>query len=277
VFPSIQLLQTYLRQLRSIREVLLEVVTGLKLFSSPVSAFKADVDSIVRVVYALPFKSSDCCCVADPAKPENFGFDICAACAARSTVFLDSLRRLKGSLKEHPLWRNSSTSEVKFGTRQLERQITRQLHSNLLPKFLSDARLSELLTRLAGKVPVEAFDVESKYCQQAPWPYAVIELQKLNMYWSPLDKLEVLLASLNVLRGCLMLVGAPGGDVMLPALGFILYSAQLPNLVANLYYVKQFALIDRGDEEKDSWELFLLATCVTVQVLTQFEAANPST
>ncbi|XP_054798818.1 vacuolar protein sorting-associated protein 9A-like isoform X2 [Prosopis cineraria] len=92
----------------------------------------------------------------------------------------------------------------------------------------------------------ENLDVKSNFQNETSWLLAQKELQKINMYKAPRDKLVCILNCCKVINNLLINASIasnanpPGADEFLPVLIYVTIKANPPQLHSNLLYIQRF-------------------------------------
>ncbi|KAL1196306.1 Vacuolar protein sorting-associated protein 9A [Cardamine amara subsp. amara] len=89
-------------------------------------------------------------------------------------------------------------------------------------------------------------DIQSTFQNQSSWLVAQKELQKINMYKAPHDKLMCILGYCKVINNLLLTASiasnekAPGADEFLPVLIYVTIKANPPQFHSNLLYIERY-------------------------------------
>jgi hypothetical protein len=105
------------------------------------------------------------------------------------------------------------------------------------------------------------------------WLLAQKELQKINQYKAPRDKLVCLLNCCRVLNNMLNVCVPPGGappgaDDFLPVLVYVVLRASPPQLASNLAYITRFRLASRLVSEAAYFFTNLVSAAVRARCAT---------
>ncbi|XP_028757452.1 vacuolar protein sorting-associated protein 9A isoform X2 [Neltuma alba] len=109
-----------------------------------------------------------------------------------------------------------------------------------------DEHLSEKMALIQQFIRPENLDVKSNFQNETSWLLAQKELQKINMYKAPRDKLVCILNCCKVINNLLINASVasnsnpPGADEFLPVLIYVTIKANPPQLYSNLLYIQRF-------------------------------------
>ncbi|KAK9081892.1 hypothetical protein Syun_030729 [Stephania yunnanensis] len=109
-----------------------------------------------------------------------------------------------------------------------------------------DERLSEKMALLQQFVRPENLDIKPTFQNETSWLLAQKELQKINMYKAPRDKLGCILNCCRVINNLLLNASIaskenpPGADEFLPVLIYVTIKANPPQLHSNLLYIQRY-------------------------------------
>ena len=167
--------------------------------------------------------------------------------AVKVQSFLEST---EAAFRSHPLWAGASDAALDGAGEGLEKYLMTKLHARafaLCPEErLADARSDARRSLLAAFVRPEHLDVPARYRNERSWTLARAELQKINTFKAPRDKLVCMLNCCKVVTNLLNVSAAesegepPGADDFLPVLIFVVLKAGVPQLYANLKYIERF-------------------------------------
>lgn len=109
-----------------------------------------------------------------------------------------------------------------------------------------DDQLYEKIALIQQFVRPENLDIKPVFQNEASWLLAQKELQKINMYKAPRDKLVCILNCCKVINNLLINASSsagenpPGADDFLPVLIYVTIKANPPQLHSNLLYIQRF-------------------------------------
>jgi len=110
----------------------------------------------------------------------------------------------------------------------------------------SDEELFEKMSLLQQFIRPENLDIKPEYQNETSWLLAQKELQKINMYKAPRDKLACILNCCKVINNLLLNASIvsnenpPGADEFLPVLIYVTIKANPPQLHSNLLYIQRY-------------------------------------
>ncbi|THU69797.1 hypothetical protein C4D60_Mb08t18190 [Musa balbisiana] len=110
----------------------------------------------------------------------------------------------------------------------------------------SDGELYEKMALLQQFVRPENLDIKPAFQNETSWLLAQKELQKINMYKAPRDKLVCILNCCKVINNLLLNASItsnenpPGADEFLPVLIYVTIKANPPQLHSNLLYIQRY-------------------------------------
>ncbi|XP_051207764.1 vacuolar protein sorting-associated protein 9A-like isoform X1 [Lolium perenne] len=157
---------------------------------------------------------------------------------------------MEAAFREHPLWANATHQEIDHALEGLEKYIMTKLFDRTFgaspEDAAADAEVSERIGLLQRFVRPEHLDIPKVLHNEASWLLAVKELQKINSFKSPRDKLLCVMSCCQVINNLLLNVSMSndrtpsGADEFLPILIYITIKANPPHLHSNLKFVQLF-------------------------------------
>ncbi|KAK3263739.1 hypothetical protein CYMTET_27472 [Cymbomonas tetramitiformis] len=158
----------------------------------------------------------------------------------------------EGSFRTNPLWRNASEEEIEAAGEGLEKYLMTKLYARTFAVTeedkKEDAAVYNRTVALAFMRP-EHLDIPLHYRNEQCWLLAQKELQKINQYKAPRDKLVCILNCCRVISNLLNVSAdensPPGADDFLPVLIYVVMKANPPQLNSNLEYILRFRLASR--------------------------------
>ncbi|WOK96535.1 vacuolar protein sorting-associated protein 9A isoform X1 [Canna indica] len=162
----------------------------------------------------------------------------------------DFLATMETSINEHPLWAHASYEEIDNAIECLEKYIMTKLFNNTFPSSTEDLKLdleiSEKVSLLQHFIKPDHLDVPRVLQNEASWLFAAKELQKINAFKAPRDKLLCIINCCHAINNLLLDISMTsnhkpaGDDDFLPILIYVTIKANPPQLHSNLKYVKLF-------------------------------------
>lgn len=158
--------------------------------------------------------------------------------------FLD---QMEGVLFRHPLWEGASAEEFDNAREGLEKLLMTRIHSRAFkpdPSYPEkDAALSARLAALGSFLTLAHLDIAENLHNEVSHILAQKELQKINQYKAPRDKMVCILNCCKVISNLLTHAreGQPyGADEFLPLLIFIVLKANPEDLHSNMLYISNY-------------------------------------
>ncbi|KAH9550887.1 hypothetical protein CY35_10G095400 [Sphagnum magellanicum] len=160
------------------------------------------------------------------------------------------LSTTEGAFQAHPLFANATDEELESAGEGLEKYLMTKLFARAfapLPEEVEhDQRLSEKMGMLQQFIRPEHLDIPPSFQNESSWLLAQKELQKINTYKAPRDKLVCILNCCRVINNLLLNVSLAtndnpsGADDFLPILIYIVIKANPPQLHSNLLYISRY-------------------------------------
>ncbi|CAM6041414.1 unnamed protein product, partial [Sphagnum compactum] len=160
------------------------------------------------------------------------------------------LSTTEGAFQTHPLFANATDEELESAGEGLEKYLMTKLFARAfapVPEEVEhDQRLSEKMGMLQQFIRPEHLDIPPSFQNESSWLLAQKELQKINTYKAPRDKLVCILNCCRVINNLLLNVSLAtndnpsGADDFLPILIYIVIKANPPQLHSNLLYISRY-------------------------------------
>ncbi|KAK4391159.1 Beta-1,3-galactosyltransferase 7 [Sesamum angolense] len=202
-----------------------------------------------------------------------------------SAAVQEFLGNMEATFRAHSLWAGSSEEELESAGEGLEKYVMTKLFTRVFASISEDVKADELLHEKMSLVQQfirpENLDIKPTYQNETSWlrntltfdhvyfgnelsnnfglqiPYAQggsvcslstcsKELQKINMYKAPRDKIACILNCCKVISNLLLNASFasnedhPGADEFLPVLIYVTIKANLPQLHSNLSYIQRY-------------------------------------
>ncbi|KAM0921518.1 hypothetical protein ACQ4PT_006806 [Festuca glaucescens] len=167
-----------------------------------------------------------------------------------SAAVQEFLENMEGAFRSHTPWAGSSEEELESAGEGLEKYIMTKLYNRVFASVPEDVRsdeeLFEKMSLLQQFIHPENLDIKPEYQNETSWLLAQKELQKINMYKAPRDKLACILNCCKVINNLLMNAShmsnddAHGADEFLPVLIYVTLKANPPQLHSNLLYIQRY-------------------------------------
>ncbi|GLT69470.1 hypothetical protein SLA2020_416180 [Shorea laevis] len=165
-----------------------------------------------------------------------------------SAAVQEFLAKMEAAFRAHPLWAGCSEEELDSAGEGLEKYVMTKLFTRVfasLPDYVKhDNQLSEKMALLQQFVRPENLDIKPTFQNETSWLLAQKELQKINVYKAPRDKLICILSCCKIINNLLYNEtiasngNPPGADEFLPVLIYVTIKASPPQLHSNLLYIQ---------------------------------------
>ncbi|XP_066385640.1 vacuolar protein sorting-associated protein 9A-like isoform X3 [Miscanthus floridulus] len=160
------------------------------------------------------------------------------------------LAEMESAIRDHPLWANATSQEIDHALEGLEKYIMTKLFDRTFGTSTEDAvtdmEISEKIGLLQQFVKPHHLDIPKVLHNEASWLLAVKELQKINSFKAPREKLLCIMSCCQVINNLLLNISMSndrtlsGADEFLPILIYITIKANPPQLHSNLKFVQLF-------------------------------------
>lgn len=162
------------------------------------------------------------------------------------------LQQMEASFRKHPLWRDGSPEELDAALEGLEKYVMIKLYDLSFGVSADDKERDALLSAKIGAldfVKPSNLEIPPRYWDESSWVLAQKELQNVNQYKAPGDKLICVMNCCrvinNVLTSSSKAQAPPGADDFFPLLVYTIIRANPPRLESNLQFVSRFRKADR--------------------------------
>ncbi|XP_010999498.1 PREDICTED: vacuolar protein sorting-associated protein 9A-like isoform X1 [Populus euphratica] len=157
---------------------------------------------------------------------------------------------MEAAIMEHPLWAGATDDEFDCSMEGLEKYIMTKLFSRtfaISPEDVQiDQEISEKIHMLQSFLRPEHLDIPPFLQNEASWLLAEKELQKINAFRAPREKLHCIMSCCRIINNLLLnasmsenhVVG--GADDFLPVLIYVTIKANPPQLHSNLKYIQLY-------------------------------------
>ncbi|KAK6131104.1 hypothetical protein DH2020_035149 [Rehmannia glutinosa] len=175
-----------------------------------------------------------------------------------SAAVQEFLGNMEASFRAHSLWAGSTEEELESAGEGLEKYVMTKLFTRVFASIPEDVKadeqLHEKMALIQQFIRPENLDIKPTFQNESSWlvskemnpKLAQKELQKINMYKAPRDKLVCILNCCKVINNLLLNASIasnedhPGADEFLPVLIFVTIKANPPQLHSNLSYIQRF-------------------------------------
>ncbi|KAJ9166598.1 hypothetical protein P3X46_021324 [Hevea brasiliensis] len=167
-----------------------------------------------------------------------------------SALVQEFFANMEAAFRAHPLWARCSDEELESAGEGLEKYVMTKLFTRVFASLPDDVKvdeqLSEKMSLIQQFIRPENLDIKPTFQNEASWLLAQKELQKINMYKAPRDKLVCILNCCKVINNLLLNASIasnenpPGADEFLPVLIYVTMKANPPQLHSNLLYIQRY-------------------------------------
>lgn len=167
-----------------------------------------------------------------------------------SSAVQEFLAKMEADFRAHPLWAGCSEEELESAGEGLEKYVMTKLFTRVFASLPDDVKhdeeLSEKMALVQQFIRPENLDIKPNFQNETSWLLAQKELQKINMYKAPRDKLVCILNCSKVISNLLLNASIasnenpPGADEFLPVLIYVTIKANPPQLHSNLLYIQRY-------------------------------------
>ncbi|MCO5614860.1 hypothetical protein L7F22_069145 [Adiantum nelumboides] len=153
---------------------------------------------------------------------------------------------MEGTFKGHPLWAGATPEELENAGEGLEKYLMTKLYSRTfasVPEEVEhDQRVYEKMHLLQQFIRPEHLDIPPKFQNETSWLLAQKDIQKINTYKNPRDKIQCILSCSTVILNVSMAAdeNPPGADEFLPVLIYVIIKANPPQLYSNLLFIQRY-------------------------------------
>ncbi|XP_010507992.1 PREDICTED: vacuolar protein sorting-associated protein 9A-like [Camelina sativa] len=158
--------------------------------------------------------------------------------------------KMEAAFRAHPLWSGCSEEELDSAGDGLEKYVMTKLFTRVFASntedVIADEKLFQKMSLVQQFISPESLDIQPTFQNESSWLLAQKELQKINMYKAPRDKLVCILNCCKVINNLLLNASiasngnAPGADEFLPVLIYVTIKANPPQLHSNLLYIQRY-------------------------------------
>ncbi|VVB13784.1 unnamed protein product [Arabis nemorensis] len=158
--------------------------------------------------------------------------------------------KMEVAFRSHPLWSGCSEEELDGAVDGLEKYVMTKLFTRVFASntedVIADEALSQKMSLVQQFISPENLDIQPTFQNETSWLLAQKELQKINMYKTPRDKLMCILSCCKVINNLLFNASissnenTPGADEFLPVLIYVTIKANPPQFHSNLLYIQRY-------------------------------------
>ncbi|KAL1813610.1 hypothetical protein DCAR_0625973 [Daucus carota subsp. sativus] len=167
-----------------------------------------------------------------------------------SAAVQNFLSNMEAAFRAHSLWAGCSEEELDSAGEGLEKYVMTKLFTRVYASVPEEVNEDDLLHQKVALIQQfirpENLDIQPIYQNETSWLLAQKELQKINMYKAPRDKLVCILNCCKVINNLLLNASIasnenpPGADEFLPVLIYVTIKANPPQLHSNLLYIQRY-------------------------------------
>ncbi|XVE60662.1 hypothetical protein DITRI_Ditri05aG0146400 [Diplodiscus trichospermus] len=178
----------------------------------------------------------------------------------RNPASLDLVRSIKriqdfyltmeAAIRDHPLWADSSDAEIDNALEGLEKYVTTKLHSRTFASSAEDVKMdqqiSDKISLLQTFLRPQHLDIPPVLQNESSWLLAEKELNKINAFKAPREKLLCIMNCCRVINNLLLNASISedhvlgGADDFLPVLIYVTIKANPPQLHSNLKFIQLY-------------------------------------
>ncbi|XP_047320059.1 vacuolar protein sorting-associated protein 9A-like [Impatiens glandulifera] len=159
------------------------------------------------------------------------------------------LETMEATIRDHTLWAGATEEEVDSAVEGLEKYVMTKLFSRTFAVSIEDSKadqdISEKICLLRSFLKPEHLDIPPNFHNESSWLLAQKELQKINAFKSPREKLLCIMSCCRIINN-LLLNGSmsdnhvSGADDFLPILIYITIKSNPPQLHSNLKFIQLY-------------------------------------
>jgi len=116
-----------------------------------------------------------------------------------------------------------------------------------------DKRLTQLIQKNTNTYSLlENWKINPKYIGGAPWNNAQLQLGKISKFKTPYEKYVCISRAWRSILESATLLDTPEPDTFLTIMSYVIFKAEIPNLIANIHFIMLFADLD----DRENSQLF---------------------
>ncbi|KAL9432264.1 hypothetical protein AB3S75_027309 [Citrus x aurantiifolia] len=157
---------------------------------------------------------------------------------------------MESAIKDHPLWANATIEDIESAMEGLEKYVMTKLFSRTFASTSEDVKIdqeiSEKICLLQTFLRPEHLDISTFLQNEASWLLAEKELQKINAFKAPREKVLCIMNCCRIINNLLLNasisenVELGGADDFLPVLIYIIIKANPPQLHSNIKFIQLY-------------------------------------
>ncbi|GJU33925.1 vacuolar protein sorting-associated protein 9A-like protein [Tanacetum coccineum] len=158
------------------------------------------------------------------------------------------LSNMEIAFKHHPLWNGRTEEELDSAGEGLEKYMMTKLFTRVFASHPDDIKTDNELYKKSALIhqfiQPEHLEIPQVYQDGTLWLEAQKELQKINNFKAPRDKLACILSCCKLISNSLLNASIsqnpPGADDFFPVLIYVILKANPPQLHSNLMYIQRY-------------------------------------
>jgi len=161
------------------------------------------------------------------------------------------MQRARDTLPATPWWGGGGVraeDDIEVAMHTLERGLLTHLYPYTFSVSEEDERMQEEMKKRAKTITYRHMYINERFRNQVPWVLAQHELQRINVYKSPQDKMKCIAYTWNIIFNYLKPLGEVGPDDFLPIMGFVILKSRVQHLLSNLNYIERYTILDAMSE-----------------------------
>ncbi|XP_059449879.1 vacuolar protein sorting-associated protein 9A-like isoform X2 [Corylus avellana] len=157
---------------------------------------------------------------------------------------------MEAAIREHSLWAGATDEEIDSALEGLEKYVMTKLFSRTFASVPEDSKIDREISEKIGLLQTflkpEHLDIPAVLRNEASWLLAEKELQKINSFKAPREKLLCIMSCCRVINNLLLNASMSenhvlaGLDDFLPVLIYVTIKANPPQLHSNLKFIQLY-------------------------------------
>ncbi|EGG16568.1 RasGTPase-activating protein [Cavenderia fasciculata] len=220
-------------------------------------------------------------CHCDPIKrfqfPQKAGEVDCEVCETLPKILRNTMERLIIALNSS--WETKNRQALQKVIISMEKSILSEIYNHIFTTSQRDVFFFSDLNRLQNILGHEAFKIkESVYGTVLPFESAQRELQRINLFITPKDKIQIIKNTWSLVTNTMKALDqeiAP--DEYYSIMSFVIFKANVPHLLTNIQYIKLYSnnkIVDENDEHE--FTIFLGAVSYVDEVVEKANKTIPT-
>ncbi|CAJ0574890.1 unnamed protein product, partial [Mesorhabditis spiculigera] len=187
----------------------------------------------------------------------------------RIELLTRTLNTMLDRMRDNLMWRDAFPEMLEFANKTVERLFYARIYNvAFYPNYEADHSRDEVLCkalqRLSRTVTPDhpMLHIPRELHGEAPWPSAQADIEIINAYKSPRDKLQCVVRACSTISNLIALApgaGPAAADDLTPVLVYVLIQANPQSLMSNVQYVQSFSGHDMNGSDLYWWTQFTAA------------------